>query len=197
VCWQIAGYGLSAPFPAGTHGAQSGPGPLVIPPRHLKVYPVGVRLIIWPHLPGAGRPRQRPRPEHSIDGSRRYASLMPGGRTSAGAPARRESSKPALRLWRVAHGPTGPPQRIQGQGVSNICRGDEALAHRRTSPLRERKKYYLANLPRQDGPAHASPPSSRARWICEQAHPAIKRRTRPRPLRGDVPGKGLHRHGPS
>ena len=62
-----AGYGLSAPFRQGH--AQSGLGRCI--PRHLKVYPVGVRLI-WP-IAGRGRPRQRHVPNILIHGSRRYA----------------------------------------------------------------------------------------------------------------------------
>ena len=50
-----AGYGLSAPFRQGLT-ARSLAWAVGIP-RHLKVYPVGVRLI-WP-IAGRGRPRQR------------------------------------------------------------------------------------------------------------------------------------------
>jgi SRSO17 transposase len=50
-----AGYGLNAPFRQGLT-ARSLAWAVGIP-RHLKVYPVGVRLI-WP-IAGRGRPRQR------------------------------------------------------------------------------------------------------------------------------------------
>src|SRR6267142_7185200 len=54
-----AGYGLSAPFRQGLT-ARSLAWAVGIP-RHLKVYPVGVRLI-WP-IAGRGRPRQRHVPD--------------------------------------------------------------------------------------------------------------------------------------
>ena len=146
-----AGYGLSAPFRQELT-ARSLAWAVGIP-RHLKVYPVGVRLIC--PLPGAavlvsGTSRTFYRWQPKI------CSLMPGGRTSAGAPARRESSKPALRLCVCAR----PTDHRSGSGtrVSNICRGTRPGSSANTALRGE--EYYLANLPAKTG-LRCSPPSSR------------------------------------
>ena len=99
-----AGYGLSAPFRQGLT-ARSLAWAVGIP-RHLKVYPVGVRLI-WP-IAGRGRPRQRHVP-NILSMAAEDMLADAGGRTSAGAPARRESSKPALQLCVCARKPTCSP----------------------------------------------------------------------------------------
>ena len=110
-----AGYGLSAPFRQGL--TARGLAWAVGIPRHLKVYPVGVQLI-WP-VAKRGRPRAalflifcryRPKP----------CWPMPSGRPSVGAPAREESSRPAL-LRSVC---VRPMDLRSGSGtrVSNICR---------------------------------------------------------------------------
>ena len=113
-----AGYGLSAPSPGGgtRHGAQSGRAVGI--PRHLKVYPVGVRLM-------RGRPRQRHVPEHSIDGSRRYARDARRQNISC-APARRGKLKARFAAVRVRTA-DGPPQRIRDKGQNTA--GGRGLAH--------------------------------------------------------------------
>jgi DDE superfamily endonuclease len=108
-----AGYGLSAPFRQGLTARKLAWAVGI--PRHLKVYPVGVQLI-WP-IATRGRPRNgisqifyQSRPKTCWP--------MPSGRTSAGEPAQKESSKPALRLF-VCGSPT---DRRSGSGtrVSSI-----------------------------------------------------------------------------
>ena len=143
-----AGYGLSAPFRQGLT-ARSLAWAVGIP-RHLKVYPVGVRLI-WP-IAGRGRPRQR-----HVPNILSMAAEDMGGRTSAGAPARRESSKPALRLCVCAR----PTDHRSGSGtrVSNICRGTRPGSSANIA-LRERRNTILPTCPPRRACA-CSPPSSR------------------------------------
>ena len=114
---------------------------------------------------------------------------MPGGRTSAGAPARSESSKPALRLCVCARS-DGPPQRIRDKGQQHLP-GDEAWLIGEHRPSGE-KKYYLANLPAKTG-LRCSPPVIKARWICEQAHQQLSHaRTRRSTTSRDIaPGKAF------
>ena len=147
-----AGYGLSAPFRQGLT-ARSLTWAVGIP-RHLKVYPVGVQLI-WP-IARRGRPRQRT----SLIFCRwqpKICSLMPGGRTSAGVPARRESSKPVLRLSVCVR----PTDHRNGSGtrVSNICRGTRPGSSANTA-RRERRNIISPTCPPRRTCAF-SPPSSR------------------------------------
>ena len=114
---------------------------------------------------------------------------MPGGRTSAGAPARRESSKPALRLC-VVRTADGPPQRIRDKGQQHLP-GDEAWLIGEHRPSGE-KKYYLANLPAKAG-LRMLAAIIKARWICEQAHQQLKEELGLDHFEGRS-WQGLHRH---
>ena len=90
-----AGYGLSAPFRQGltTRGLAWAVGI----PRHLKVYPVGVKLI-WP-VAARGRPRKRHNSGYPVESGRRNVGqrqvakckLAKRNQGAAGSPLRRGS----------------------------------------------------------------------------------------------------------
>jgi len=135
-----AGYGLSAPFRQGltTRGLAWAVGI----PRHLKVYPVGVRLI-WPITKVWGRPRKRHVPDIlSIAAEDMLASAkwkIVSWRS--GTKGRLKARFAAVRV-RTAD---GPPQRIWDKGQQHMP-GDEAwlIGEQRASG---EKKYHLASLP--------------------------------------------------
>src|SRR6478736_6782038 len=134
-----AGYGLSAPFRQGltTRGVAWAVGI----PRHLKVYPVAVKLI-WP-VANRGRPRKRyipdilsmPAENMLADAKWQYVSWRNGTK------GKLEARFAAVRV-RTAD---GSPQRIKDKGQQHLP-GDEAwlIGEHRSSG---EKKYYLANLP--------------------------------------------------
>ena len=147
-----AGYGLSAPFRQDSRRAVW-PGPLVS------------RVTSRCTLSACGSSGPLPGAVVLVSGTSRtfyrwqpkICSLMPGGRTSAGAPARRESSKPALRLCVCAR----PTDHRSGSGtrVSNICRGTRPGSSANTA-LRERRNTILPTCPPRRA-CECSPPSSR------------------------------------
>ncbi len=112
----------------------------------LQVYPANVQMIM--PLPSAAPTKRRYRyPLHSVDPRPTTSWPMPTGRPSAGAPARRASSRPALRHGaRGSH--DGPPQRIRDNGQHRL-QGSEVwlVGEHRTSGD---KIPDLANLPTQD-----------------------------------------------
>src|SRR6478672_5130475 len=134
-----AGYGLSAPFRQGltTRGLAWAVGI----PRHLKVYPVGVKLI-WP-VAMRGRPRKRyipdllSRPAEDMLADAKWQNVS----WRNGTKGRLKARFAAVRV-RIAD---GPPQRIKDKGQQHLP-GEEAwlIGEHRTSG---EKKYYLANLP--------------------------------------------------
>ena len=136
-------------------------------PRHLKVYPADVRMI-WP-VAKRGRPRQRHVPDIlSIPAEDMLANAK--WRTISwrtGTKGKLKARFAAVRV-RVAD---GPPQRIRDKGQQHLP-GDEAWLigeHRMSGE----KKYYLANLlAKTDLRTLAA--TSKARWICEQAHQQMK-----------------------
>jgi len=179
-----AGYGLSAPFRQGltTRGLAWAVGI----PRHLKVYPVGVKLI-WP-VAGRGRPRKRHIPDIL---SRAAEAILANAKWQNvswrnGTKGRLKARFAAVRV-RTAD---GPPQRIKDKGQQHLP-GDEAwlIGEHRTSG---EKKYYLANLPaRTDLRTLAA--TIKARWICEQAHQQLKEELGLDHFEGRS-WQGLHRH---
>src|SRR5947199_5589703 len=173
-----AGYGMSAPFRQRLTARKLAWAVGI--PRHLKVYPVGVRLI-WPMTKGRGRPRKRRVPDIlSMPAEGMLAGAK--GRTvswRSGTKGRLKARFAAVRV-RIAD---GPPQRIWDKGQQHLP-GDEAwlIGEHRVSG---EKKCYLANLPAgMDLRSLAA--TIKARWICEQAHQQQEGGARPRPLRGKV-----------
>ena len=126
-----AGYGLSAPFRQGLTARNLAWAVGI--PRHLKVYPVDVRLI-WP-VTRRGRPR-RPVPD---------ILSMPAENMLAGAKWQTVGKLKARFAAVRVRTADGPPQRIRDKGQQHLP-GDEAwlIGEHRSSG---EKKYYLANLP--------------------------------------------------
>src|SRR4051794_10094231 len=179
-----AGYGLSAPFRQGltTRGLAWAVGI----PRHLKVYPVGVKLI-WP-VAGRGRPRKRhvpdilSRPAEDMLANAKWQNVS----WRNGTKGRLKARFAAVRV-RTAD---GPPQRIKDMGQQHLP-GDEAwlIGEHRTSG---EKKYYLANLP-AEADLRTLAATIKARWICEQAHQQLKEELGLDHFEGRS-WQGLHRH---
>ena len=179
-----AGYGLSAPFRQGLT-ARSLAWAVGIP-RHLKVYPVGVRLI-WP-IAGRGRPRQRHVPNilsmaaEDMLADARWQNIS----WRTGTKGKLKARFAAVRV-RTAD---GPPQRIRDKGQQHLP-GDEAWLIGEHRPSGE-KKYYLANLPAKTG-LRMLAAIIKARWICEQAHQQLKEELGLDHFEGRS-WQGLHRH---
>jgi SRSO17 transposase len=179
-----AGYGLSAAFRQGLT-ARSLAWAVGIP-RHLKVYPVGVRLI-WPTA-ARGRPRRRHIPDIL---SRAAEDMLADARWRTiswrtGTKGKLKSRFAAVRV-RVAD---GPPQRIRDKGQQHLP-GDEAwlVGEHRTSG---EKKYYLANLPATTN-LRTLAATIKARWVCEQGHQQLKEELGLDHFEGRS-WQGLHRH---
>ena len=179
-----AGYGMSAPF---RHALTERGLPWAVGiPRHLKVYPVDVRLI-WP-IAARGRPRRRHVPDilsmaaedMLADASWRNISWRTGTK------GKLKARFAAVRV-RTAD---GPPQRIGDKGQQHLP-GDEAwlIGEQRTSG---EKKYYLANLPAETN-LRTLAATIKARWICEQAHQQLKEELGLDHFEGRS-WQGLHRH---
>lgn len=179
-----AGYGLSAPFRQGL--TARGLAWAVGIPRHLKVYPVGVKLI-WP-IARRGRPRQRSIPD--ILSIAAEAMLADGKWQTitwrTGTKGKLKARFAAVRV-RIAD---GPPQRIRDKGQQHLP-GDEAwlIGEHRASG---EKKYYLANLPAEINLRNLAA-IIKARWICEQAHQQMKEELGLDHFEGRS-WQGLHRH---
>src|SRR2546422_5346187 len=179
-----AGYGLSAPFRQGLTARKLAWAVGI--PRHLKVYPVDVRMV-WP-VAKRGRPRQRHVPDIlSIPAEDMLANAKwqtISWRT--GTKGKLKARFAAVRV-RVAD---GPPQRIRDKGQQHLP-GDEAWLigeHRMSGE----KKYYLANLPaRTDLRTLAA--TIKARWNCQQAHQQMKEELGLDHFEGRS-WQGLHRH---
>src|SRR5881392_3308816 len=179
-----AGYGLSAPFRQGL--TSRGLAWAVGIPRHLKVYPVAVKLI-WP-VATRGRPRKRYIPDIlSIPAEDMLANATwQNVSWRNGTKGRLEARFAAVRV-RTAD---GPPQRIKDMGQQHLP-GDEAwlIGEHRTSG---EKKYYLANLPAKTD-LRTLAATIKARWICEQAHQQMKEELGLDHFEGRS-WQGLHRH---
>ena len=179
-----AGYGLSAPFRQGLTARNLAWAVGI--PRHLKVYPVGVRLI-WP-VAKRGRPPRRHVPDIlSIPAEHMLADAKwqtVSWRT--GTKGKLKARFAAVRV-RIAD---GPPQRIKDKGQQHLP-GDEAwlIGEHRASG---EKKYYLANLPAATD-LRTLAATIKARWICEQAHQQLKEELGLDHFEGRS-WQGLHRH---
>jgi SRSO17 transposase len=179
-----AGYGLSAPV---RHGLTARNLAWAVGiPRHLKVYPVDVRLL-W-HVARRGRPRRRHVPD---------ILSMPAEDMLAGAKWQtvswRTGTKGKLKARFAAvrvRTADGPPQRIRDKGQQHLP-GDEAwlIGEHRSSG---EKKYYLANLPAATS-LRTLAATIKARWICEQAHQQLKEELGLDHFEGRS-WQGLHRH---
>ena len=173
-----AGYGPSAPFRQGLTARKLAWAVGI--PRHLKVYPVGVRLI-WPVTKVRGRPRKRHVPDTLSIAAEDMLANAKWKNVSwrSGTKGRLKARFAAVRV-RTAD---GPPQRIWDKGQQHLP-GDEAWLigeHR----LSGEKKYYLANLPAEDGPAQLGGHHQGAMDL-RAGSPATERRTWSRPLRGAI-----------
>jgi SRSO17 transposase len=179
-----AGYGMSAPFRQGLTARKLTWAVGI--PRHLKVYPVGVKLI-WPKA-ARGRPRQRHIPDILSMAAEDMLADIKWQTISwrTGTKGKLKARFAAVRV-RTAD---GPPQRIRDKGQQHLP-GDEAwlIGEHRTSG---EKKYYLANLPaRTDLRTLAA--TIKARWVCEQAHQQLKEELGLDHFEGRS-WQGLHRH---
>ena len=187
-----AGYGMSAPFRQRLTARKLAWAVGI--PRHLKVYPVGVRLI-WPMTKGRGRPRKRRVPDilsmpaEDMLANAKWRTISAKWRTvswRSGTKGRLKARFAAVRV-RIAD---GPPQRIWDKGQQHLP-GDEAwlIGEHRVSG---EKKCYLANLPAgMDLRSLAA--TIKARWICEQAHQQLKEELGLDHFEGRS-WHGLHRH---
>jgi SRSO17 transposase len=179
-----AGYGLSAPFRQGLT-ARNLTWAVGIP-RHLKVYPVGVRLI-WP-IARRGRPRRRHVPDIlSIPAEDMLADAK--WQTVSWRTGTKGKLKARFAAVRVRTA-DGPPQRIRDKGQQHLP-GDEAwlIGEHRASG---EKKYYLANLPAATD-LRTLAATIKARWICEQAHQQLKEELGLDHFEGRS-WQGFHRH---
>src|SRR6266853_4591958 len=179
-----AGYGLSAPFRQGL--TARGVAWAVGIPRHLKVYPVAVKLI-WP-VATRGRPRKRYIPDIlSIPAEDMLADAKwQNVSWRNGTKGKLEARFAAVRV-RTAD---GPPQRIKDKGQQHLP-GDEAWLIGEHRPSGE-KKYYLANLSAKTD-LRMLAATIKARWICEQAHQQLKEELGLDHFEGRS-WQGLHRH---
>ena len=121
-------------------------------------------------------------PRYSIDTRPKTCWPMPSGRTVSWRTGTKGKLKARFAAVRVRTA-DGPPQRIRDKGQQHLP-GDEAWLigeHRMSGE----KKYYLANLPADDRPAHLGRHHQGAMDL--RAGPsATERGTRPRPLRGTI-----------
>src|SRR6201998_3383620 len=179
-----AGYGLSAPFRQGLTGRKLAWAVGI--PRHLKVYPVDVRMIF--PVAGRGRPRRRHVPDILSVPAEDMLADAPWRSISwrTGTKGKLKARFAAVRV-RVADGPT---PRIRAKGQQHLP-GDEVWVigeHRMSGE----KKYYLANLPAKTGLLTLAA-TIKARWICEQAHQQLKEELGLDHFEGRS-WPGLHRH---
>src|SRR5450755_4636279 len=179
-----AGYGQSAPFRQALTARKLAWAVGI--PRHLKVYPVGVKLI-WPKA-SRGRPRKRHIPDIL---SMAAEDMLADAKWQTvswrnGTKGRLKARFAAVRV-RTAD---GPPQRIRDMGQQNMP-GEEAwlIGEQRMSG---EKKYYLANLSAETD-LRTLAATIKARWICEQAHQQLKEELGLDHFEGRS-WRGLHRH---
>ena len=172
-----AGYGLSAPFRQGLTARNLAWAVGI--PRHLKVYPVNVRLI-WP-VAKRGRPRRRHVPDIL---SMAAEDMLADAKWQTVSWRTRTKGKLKARFAAVrVRTADGPPQRIRDKGQQHLP-GDEAWLIGETPRLRRKEI-----LPRQSagcdqsaqlGFNHQGPMDLRA------SPSATERGTWPRPLRRTI-----------
>ena len=180
-----AGYGLSAPFRQGLTARKLAWAVHI--PRHLKVYPVGVKLI-WPVTKVRGRPRKRHVPD-SLSTAAEDVLASAQWRTMSwrsGTKGRLKARFAAVRV-RTAD---GPPQRIWDKGQQHLP-GDEA--GRRRAPRVGREEILSRQLGRPGMDLRSLAATIKARWICEQAHQQLKEELGLDHFEGRS-WHGLHRH---
>src|SRR5579864_4247737 len=179
-----AGYGLSAPFRQGLTARKLAWAVGI--PRHLKVYPVDVRMIF--PVAGRGRPRRRHVPDILSIPAEDMLADAPWRSISwrTGTKGKLKARFAAVRV-RVAD---GPPQRIRDKGQQHLPGAEAWLIgeHRMSGE----KKYYLANLPATTD-LRTLAATIKARWICEQAHQQMKEELGLDHFEGRS-WQGLHRH---
>ena len=173
-----AGYGLSAPFRQGLTARKLAWAVGI--PRHLKVYPVGVRLI-WPDTKVRGRPRKRHVPDVLSIAAEDMLAAAKWRTVSwrSGTKGRLKARFAAVRV-RIAD---GPPQRIWDKGQQHLP-GDEAwlIGEHRVSG---EKKILSCQPAGPDGPAQPGCHDQGAMGL--RAGPSTTEGgARPRPLRGKV-----------
>jgi SRSO17 transposase len=179
-----AGYGMSAPFRQGLTARKLTWAVGI--PRHLKVYPADVQMI----LPVAkrGRSRRKPVPNIPSIAAEQMLSAAKWHNISwrTGTKGKLKARFAAMRV-RVAD---GSAQWI-GDKSHQHPPGDEAwlIGEHRTSGER---KYYLANLPATTD-LRSLAATIKARWICEQAHQQLKEELGLDHFEGRS-WQGLHRH---
>lgn len=179
-----AGYGISASFRQAL-SARDLCWAVGIP-RHQKVYPADVQLI----LPVAGRGRPRLRHVPDVRSRAAHAMLEEAKWRQVswrrGTKGRLTARFSAVRV-RIAD---GAPQRIGSAGAQHMP-GEEAwlVGEHRSNGER---KYYLSNLP-ADTPIRDLAGAIKARWICEQAHQQLKEELGLDHFEGRS-WTGLHRH---
>ena len=178
-----AGYGQSASFRQGLMDRELSWAVGI--PRHLKVYPVNVRMI----RPTAPRGRPRSPIPHVLS---RSAEDMLGKAQwqkiswRLGTKGKLKARFAALRV-RVAD---GPARWIRDKSKQHLP-GEEVWLvgeHRATGE----KKYYLANLPTKTD-LRTLAATIKARWVCEQAHQQLKEEIGLDHFEGRC-WQGLHRH---
>jgi SRSO17 transposase len=178
-----AGYGQSASFRQGLTDRELSWAVGI--PRHLKVYPVNVRMI----RPTAPRGRPRSPIPHVLS---RSAEDMLGKAQwqkiswRLGTKGKLKARFAALRV-RVAD---GPKRWIRDKSKQHLP-GEEVWLvgeHRATGE----KKYYLANLPTKTD-LRTLAATIKARWVCEQAHQQLKEEIGLDHFEGRC-WQGLHRH---
>jgi len=179
-----AGYGLSAPFrqALSARGLRWAVG---IPFKQ-KVYPADVALVF--PVAGRGRPRKRHIPNSKSVAAETMLADAPWRLLTwrRGTKGRLAARFAAIRV-RVAD---GPPQRIRDMGAQHMP-GEEVwlIGEHRSNGER---KYYLSNLP-SDTPLKVLAGTTKARWVCEQAHQQLKEELGLDHFEGRS-WTGLHRH---
>jgi SRSO17 transposase len=179
-----AGYGMSAAFRQGLTARKLTWAVGI--PRHLKVYPVDVRMI-WP-VAARGRPRLRHVPDtlsiaaEDLLAKAKWQSIS----WRTGTKGKLKARFAAIRV-RVADGPS---QRIRDKGDQHAPGGEAWLVgeHRMSGE----RKYYLANLPAKTN-LRTLAATIKARWVCEQAHQQLKEELGLDHFEGRS-WQGLHRH---
>jgi SRSO17 transposase len=178
-----AGYGQSASFRQGLTDRELSWAVGI--PRHLKVYPVDVKMIrpkVRRGRPRSSIPHVLSRPAEDMLRKARWRTIS----WRLGTKGKLKARFAAVRV-RVAD---GPARWIRDKSKQHLP-GEEAWLvgeHRSTGE----KKYYLANLPTQTD-LRTLAATIKARWICEQAHQQLKEEIGLDHFEGRC-WQGLHRH---
>jgi len=179
-----AGYGMSAPFRQGLMARKLAWAVGI--PRHLKVYPADVQMIL--PVGRRGRPRRKPIPDIPSIAAEEMLSAAKWQNISwrTGTKGKLKARFAAVRV-RVADGPV---KCIRDESHQHLPGGEAWLiGEHRTSGER---KYYLANLPATTD-LHSLAATIKARWVCEQAHQQLKEELGLDHFEGRS-WQGLHRH---